>query len=133
MGTRIALGYLIVLGAFVGLWALFAPLSFYDVFPGCGRVWVSIDGPYNEHLVRDVGALNLSLAVLSGFGLFRRRLVQPLVVGWATLTYNLPHLVYHISKLGLYAPIDKAGHLIGLGLAVLASFVLIIDRQRVQS
>ena len=35
---------------------------FYDDFPGLGRSWVAADGPYNEHLVRDVGALNLALA-----------------------------------------------------------------------
>ena len=41
-----------------------SPQSFYDDFPGLGRAWVSVDGPYNEHLVRDVGALNLALLVL---------------------------------------------------------------------
>jgi hypothetical protein len=32
-----------------------------------GRVWVAIDGPYNEHLVRDVGAAALGLG-LPGLG-----------------------------------------------------------------
>ena len=44
----------------VGLWATASPESFYDDFPGMGRVWVAVDGPYNEHLVRDVGGLNLA-------------------------------------------------------------------------
>ena len=47
----------------VGLQALFAPRSFYDDFP-IGRGWVAMDGPYNQHLVRDVGSLNLALVVL---------------------------------------------------------------------
>src|SRR3712207_2072212 len=40
----------------VGMWALLVPHSFYDDFPLPGRNWVSTLGPYNEHLVRDVGA-----------------------------------------------------------------------------
>ena len=44
----------------VGLQALFTPRSFYDDFP-LGRGWVAMDGPYNQHLVRDVGSLNLAL------------------------------------------------------------------------
>ena len=37
------------------------PAAFYDDFPGLGRMWVAPDGPYNQHLVRDVGELNLAL------------------------------------------------------------------------
>jgi hypothetical protein len=48
----------------LGLWAAPAPRSFYDDFPGGGRSWVSADGPYNEHLVRDFGSLNLAIAVV---------------------------------------------------------------------
>jgi hypothetical protein len=49
----------------VGVWATFVPRSFYDDFPGFGRHWVQVDGPYNEHLVRDFGAVNLALAVVT--------------------------------------------------------------------
>jgi hypothetical protein len=48
----------------LGSWALLAPRSFYDDFPGLGRSWIAVDGPFNEHLIRDVGALNLALLVL---------------------------------------------------------------------
>ena len=47
----------------VGIQAAFTPRSFYDDFP-LGRGWVALDGPYNQHLVRDVGSLNLALVVL---------------------------------------------------------------------
>ncbi len=49
----------------VGLWAQAVPRSFYDDFPGMGRMWVAVDGPYNQHLVRDVGGLNLGLAFVA--------------------------------------------------------------------
>ncbi len=43
-------------GLYAGLWAATTPRSFYDSFLGLHRAWVSVDGPFNEHLVRDVGA-----------------------------------------------------------------------------
>ncbi len=43
----------------------FAPISSYDAFPGLGLSWLPQLGPYNEHLVKDVGAMLLALAVLS--------------------------------------------------------------------
>ena len=48
----------------VGVQAAFFPRSFYDDFP-FGRGWVAMDGRYNEHLIRDVGALNLALLVVT--------------------------------------------------------------------
>lgn len=96
--VRVALGYLIVVSAQIGVWALFAPKSFYDDFPGLGRAWVSVDGPYNEHLVRDVGALNLALCVLlvAAFVRLTRDLVA--VAGVAVLVWGLPHSVYHLAN-----------------------------------
>ena len=32
-------------------------------------MWVAVDGPFNEHLVRDVGALNLALAFVAAMAL----------------------------------------------------------------
>src|SRR4029078_1859716 len=61
---RIALGYLALISLEIGVWAQFFPRSFYDHYPGLGRTWVAVDGPYNEHLVRDVGGLNLGLAAV---------------------------------------------------------------------
>ena len=46
---RAVLGYLTIAGVFVGVWATVFPRSFYDDFPGVGRVWVAVDGPMNEH------------------------------------------------------------------------------------
>ncbi len=67
-----------------GLWALLFPRAFYDDFPLPGRAWVSTLGPYNEHLVRDVGALNLALGVLLVVAavLLERRLVQASLVAY---------------------------------------------------
>ena len=62
--ARVALGILAVIGLFVGVWATAAPHSFFSSFPGGGHMWAASDGPYNEHLVRDVGDLNLALVAV---------------------------------------------------------------------
>src|SRR3990170_7280069 len=82
----------------VGLWALAAPRSFYDDFPGGGRHWVSALPEYNEHLVRDVGGLNLAVAalLLVAAVVLERRLVQVALV--APLLYAVPHLIFHLAE-----------------------------------
>ena len=59
--------------AYVGVWALADPASFNDDFPLPGRHWVSLAGPYNEHLIRDVGGLYLALGVLTLWAVLRPR------------------------------------------------------------
>lgn len=93
---RIALGYLGLTTSTVGLWALVAPRSFYDDFPGLGQVWVAVDGPYNEHLVRDVGALNLALTVLFVCAMWRPTRFLATTAAVAALVYGVPHLLYHV-------------------------------------
>ncbi|MEM7288524.1 MAG: hypothetical protein AAF480_19435 [Actinomycetota bacterium] len=115
---RIALGYVAVVSLQVGLWALFAPRSFYDDFPGLGMAWVNVDGPYNEHLVRDVGGLNLALAIVVIAAAVT--LSRPLIftaVG-ASLAIGVPHFLYHLVKADLLDASDATISLIGLGLAV---------------
>ncbi|MBV8690222.1 MAG: hypothetical protein JOY57_01080, partial [Actinobacteria bacterium] len=58
------LAILAISSAQLGVWATFWPHQFYRTFPGGGRSWVSLNGPYNEHLVRDFGGLNLALALV---------------------------------------------------------------------
>ena len=58
---RVILWVTAALGLYVGAWAAGIPQSFYDSFPGLGFIWISVDGPYNEHLIRDVGSLYLAL------------------------------------------------------------------------
>jgi hypothetical protein len=50
--------------AATGAWALVAPGSWHDSFPGFGRAWLPVFGPYNEHVARDFGGALLALAVL---------------------------------------------------------------------
>jgi hypothetical protein len=130
VAVRVSLGFLALTGLVVGTWALVFPLEFFWAFPGFGRAWVSVDGPYNEHLVRDIGALNLGSAVLAFLGLFRPALASPVTVGAATLAYNLPHFGYHVATLGAYQMLDQFGMVFSLGLALGASMVLLLAGRR---
>lgn len=120
---RVALAVLAASSLVVGLWAQVLPRSFYDHFPGLGRVWVAVDGPYNEHLVRDVGGLNLALALVLVAALVTGDLLLARVAGGAALIYGLPHLLYHATNLDPFDTTDAVAMLVALGLAVLAAIV----------
>jgi hypothetical protein len=123
---RVVLVLLAVPGAVVGLWAAFAPRSFYDDFPGGGRSWVAPDGPFNEHLVRDVGALNLALVVLTVAAalVLTRTLVVVAALGW--LVYGVPHLVYHARHLDPFERGDQVGIVTSLVLAPALAVVALL-------
>jgi hypothetical protein len=123
-----SLYFLTLVSGAVGIWALLFPLSFYQAFPGFGHSWVSVDGPYNEHLVRDFGGLNLGIAVLCILAARRSGWVSPFVVGLVTLTFNLPHLLYHLHHLDLYAPIDQVGNVVSLVVTLGASLLLVASK-----
>lgn len=116
--VRIALALLAVVGLQVGLWAAFAPQSFYDDFPGAGRIWVSVDGPYNQHLIRDVGALNLALAVVAIVAFVTLSRAAVLAAGGAWLAYGVPHLIYHLRHLDPLESADQVAVPVSLFLSV---------------
>jgi hypothetical protein len=127
MTLRIALGILVVTGLFVGVWAAVAPRSFFLDFPGFGHQWVATDGPYNEHLVRDVGALNLALAtVTAGAALWlSRSLTVTAALAW--LVYSVPHFAYHALNLQAVSADERVPTLVSLAIPiVLAGVVLLV-------
>jgi hypothetical protein len=127
---RIILAVTAALGLFVGAWAAFWPTSFYDAFPGFGRIWIAIDGPFNDHLIRDVGALYLALAGASVAAIFSRHPDAGRVVGVAWTVFGIPHLVYHLAHLGSLAPIDVAGNIVSLGGSLVLGIVLMLPGAR---
>ena len=136
MATRViraALAALAVVSLVLGLWAGFAPRSFYDDFPGGGHTWVADDGPYNEHLVRDFGALNLAITVVTVFALVALGRVLVTAVALAWIVYQAPHLVYHARHLDVYtATSDKVGTISSLVLAVVLPLVILAYARRLR-
>lgn len=112
----------------VGVWAQGFPRSFYDDFPGLGRTWVAPDGPYNQHLVRDVGELNLAIVVITVIALVTLvpMLVRAVLVGW--LVYSVPHLVYHLRNTAPFSTDDQVSIVASLALVpILAAVLLVIE------
>jgi hypothetical protein len=78
----------------VGGWMLLSPRSFYDDVP-----WVAMLPPYNQHLMTDLGGLNLAVALVFGVAAVSldRLLVRTVLVCY--LLYAVPHLVSHSTHL----------------------------------
>ena len=123
---RAILAYLTFSGLLVGVWATFFPQAFYDDFPGAGRVWVAVDGPYNEHLVRDVGQLSLAIALVSGVAAWTMIPVLVRVAAAAWLVNAIPHFVYHVRNLDNYDTFDQVGNVVSLGLLVALPIVVLV-------
>ena len=123
---RAVFSYLSLQSILVGLWALAAPRSFYDDFPGAGRAWVSVDGPYNEHLVRDVGALNLALLVLFVVAALRPTAELVRLAAAVALVWGVPHLIYHAFNTDGLDTVDVVGNLGGLGLFVVLPATVLV-------
>jgi nucleoside-diphosphate-sugar epimerase len=84
------------LGALIpGLYATFAPRAFFDDFP-FGRGWVASEPPYNEHLLRDFGGLNLGLACVLLVAAFVGGRVLVRTAAFASLLFAVPHLTFHL-------------------------------------
>lgn len=95
LAVRIILGVLAFQGAIVGLWAVFAPHSWYTSFPGFGMRWISADGPFNHHLASDVGSFFLALTAVTLAALFLGGSALAQVAGLGWLVFSVPHLIYH--------------------------------------
>jgi hypothetical protein len=121
-----ATGLLTAEAAYVGAWGALSPRAFYDAFPGFDRYWVSSDGPYNEHLVRDVGALYLALGVAGCLALVWRDDRSRALLGSAWAVFGVLHLGYHLAHLDeLTFALDRVGEMVTLsGTVVLAMLVL---------
>lgn len=111
---------------FVGGWAFFAPGSFYDSFPGVLGTWISTDGPFNEHLIRDVGAMYLGLGVASVAGLVWRTPAVFRTLGLAWTVFGALHLGYHLGHLDHLDTANAVGSIVSLSIALALGVVLLI-------
>jgi hypothetical protein len=131
---RILLSATALIGAYVGGWAAVDPRSFYDSFPGLGLIWISIDGPWNEHLVRDVGTLYLGLAAATAFAAVQRTeasaVVASRVIGTAWVVFSVPHLGYHALHLDGLGPVDVVMQMVSLSSTVVLGALLLLGPER---
>jgi hypothetical protein len=130
MVLRIGLLFLAAPQLIVGAWALAAPLAFYDRFPLPGHPWVALLPPYNEHLVRDVGAFNLALTVVLVAAAWTLEPTLARVALVALLIYAVPHTVFHAGHLEGFPPSDALAQTVGtvLHLVLTASLLALTWR-----
>ncbi len=123
--VRAVLGVLAAVQLTAGLYALAAPRSFYADFP-LGRGWVAALPAYNEHLVRDVGALFCATAiVLAAAAIYaERRLITIALVSF--LAFSVPHFVYHALNLGPFGTGDAIANVVTLLFTVAAPLALLV-------
>lgn len=95
--TRSLVIVMVTLTGTIGLWAGFWPKSFYEhgPIPLLDTGWVAMLPPYNEHLVRDYGFMNLAVTAISVVAAI---VMSPLIVrtaATAVIAFGLPHTLFH--------------------------------------
>jgi nucleoside-diphosphate-sugar epimerase len=127
--ARVLLALLALSSLMVGVWALLSPHGFYDSFPG-GRGWVAADGPFNEHLLRDFGGLNLALGFLLAAAAITGGRTLARVASVSALLFAVPHLAYHLAHLDVYDTGDAVGNVASLSLAALVPIAVLVTTRR---
>jgi hypothetical protein len=117
----------------IGGWASAAPHSFYTSFPLPGRHWVSMAGAYDEHLVQDVGALYLSLLVVTGWAIVRATNEAFRVTGGAWAVFSAPHLLFHATHLDGMGTLDSVAEVGSLAVTLLLALALLLPQTRQQT
>jgi hypothetical protein len=125
--VRLALVALGVPNAAAGLWAVLAPDSWYESFPGWDPRLVAAEPPFNEHLVTDAGSglLASGIALLAAAWLADRRSVRLGVVLF--LVFAVPHTLWHATNEspGLTSAQD-AQNVVTLVFSVVVGVVLLV-------
>jgi hypothetical protein len=121
---RVGLGFLAATQLVVGVWALFLPARFFALeVVGMGMA-------YNDHLMRDYGAMTLASAVVLGaatihMGQWTTRTALVMYLTWA-----VPHFFLHLTMLDHLAPATATLLMVALGLAIALSAGLLALTER---
>lgn len=123
---RIGFGILAAVQVAIGVWALLVPASFFEDFPMAGRSWVALLPPYNEHLVRDVGALSLAISVVLTAAAITARRAESLIALAAFAVYAVPHTVFHASHLQGFPAEDAVAQMAGFAIQLVLALILLV-------
>ena len=130
--VRIGLWLMALFSLLAGIQQQFAPRFFYERFPGFGMQWVSVDGPYNEHLMRDLGGANIALAAIFFFAIARPTVGLVRAVSIAVLVAQVPHFIYHAAHLDLLqTPLDRVLQTASLALTLVIPLTVLLTAGRI--
>jgi len=127
---RAGLTFLAVTQGAAGAVQLLFPELFYRDFPIQTHAWVAMLPPYNEHLMRDVGAGTLAYTLVLAVATItmERHMVRAALA--ANLAFSLPHFLFHAVHLGGMPLVDAITQTATLALAVVLPAVLLIVSMR---
>jgi hypothetical protein len=126
---RTLLAMTVLLAAFVGGWAEISPQGFYDSFPGFGLTWISVDGPFNQHLIRDVGSLYLGLGAVSLASIFSVSATPGRVAGLGWAVFGILHFGYHLLH-PEGTTFDRIGTVVSLAISLALGILLALPSRR---
>jgi hypothetical protein len=130
--VKLLLGWFVFFGFAAGAWQMLAPTSFFNEFPGFGYFWVRVDGPFNEHLVRDVGQGNVAFGTVALVALLSGSVWAARGAGLAAVAANVPHQIYHqLHTHVLATPTDAVLQTITLTFVSVASIALALIAIRI--
>ena len=117
---RAGIGCLAASQIVVGTWALFFPASFFSLeVVGMGMA-------YNEHLMRDYGAMTLASAVVLGAATVHMGRTLSVVALSMYLTWAVSHFVVHLTMLDHLAPSTGGLLITALGFAIALPAALLV-------
>ncbi len=123
---RIGIWFLALVELGIGVVATLTPRVFYDDVPG-----VSLASPYSEHLMRDVGAMNLALAAVIFVAAITMEQLMVRTALTAYLVFAIPHLLFHVTHHQHYPTTVAITETTGLVVAVLLPVALLaLTRER---
>lgn len=125
--VRVGLVALGLPNAATGLWAVAAPESWYERFPGWDPRLVAAEPPYNAHLVTDAGAglLASGVVLLVAAWLADQRSTRLAVVAFAA--FAVPHTAYHaLNPSPLLTSAEDTQNVAVLVFSVVAAAALLI-------
>ena len=125
---RAGMWFMAVVELGVGVVATLAPRAFYDYVP-----WVDLAPPFSEHLMRDYGAMNLALGLVTAVAALTMNRVMVRTSLAAYLLFAVPHLLFHVTHHDHYTASQAVGETTALAIAVLIPLGLLVLSWRVPS
>ncbi|MDQ3986960.1 MAG: hypothetical protein M3280_10760 [Actinomycetota bacterium] len=127
---RLGLAILAVPILQTGAWALFAPRSWYDDFPGRGLGWIAAFGDYNEHFLQDIGSAHLAFGALLVWAaiVLHKKAITAALFGF--LVFAVPHFAIHVFVREELSTNGYVGTLAILGIGIaLSVWLLFLSRK----
>ena len=111
----------------IGAVATLMPRAFFDYTP-----WVNLAPPFSEHLMRDYGAMNLALGLVTVVAVFTmdRRMVRTALAAY--LIFAIPHLMFHVMHHDDYTTSQAVGETTALTFAMLLPLALLTLTWRIR-